>query len=317
MANMKTLIRIVFVIFIANGIYCLGEVCDNCCDCFKDKKEDEKKDEEKEDEENKDEENKDEEIEKYEEIKEEGDITAKSLVNIGWYESKKENLVLKIFKKKEDKAFTSTENGDKNSIKLKGKNNSKIAYLQKKGDPLNLEGKKYAFFEIKIKDENTVYLYCSDVESIFNGIFEDTTHVSISVIACDTEKVMDMSNMFCNCKNLTKLEFGEKFNTTNVKNMAFMFVNCSSLEKLDLKNFNTSNVTDMRYMFCGCSKFAKLNLENFDTTKVNNMELMFSGCSSLENLDISNFNTEKKPNVDNMFSGCEKLSAEIKLKFQM
>ena len=95
MANMKTLIRIVFVIFIANGIYCLGEVCDNCCDCFKDKKEDEKKDEEKEDEENKDEE-----IEKYEEIKEEGDITAKSLVNIGWYESKKENLVLKIFKKK-------------------------------------------------------------------------------------------------------------------------------------------------------------------------------------------------------------------------
>ena len=31
---MKTLIRIVFVIFIANVIDCLGEVCDNCCDCF-------------------------------------------------------------------------------------------------------------------------------------------------------------------------------------------------------------------------------------------------------------------------------------------
>ena len=276
MANMKTLIRIVFVIFIANGIYCLGEVCDNCCDCFKDKKEDEKKDEEKEDEENKDEE-----IEKYEEIKEEGDITAKSLVNIGWYESKKENLVLKIFKKKEDKAFTSTENGDKNSIKLKGKNNSKIAYLQKKGDPLNLEGKKYAFFEIKIKDENTVYLYCSDVESIFNGIFEDTTHVSISVIACDTEKVTDMSNMFCNCKNLTKLEFGEKFNTSNVKNMAFMFVNCSSLTKLDFKNFNTTNVEKMEYMFCGCSILKNLELgKDFNTTNVTTMSFMFCNCKS-------------------------------------
>ena len=38
MANMRMLIRIVFVIFIANGIDCLGGVCDNCCDCFKEKK---------------------------------------------------------------------------------------------------------------------------------------------------------------------------------------------------------------------------------------------------------------------------------------
>ena len=34
MANMKMLIRIVFVIFIANRIDCLGGVCDNWCDCF-------------------------------------------------------------------------------------------------------------------------------------------------------------------------------------------------------------------------------------------------------------------------------------------
>ena len=103
---MRTLIRMVFVIFIANGIDCLGGVCDNCCDCLKEKKEEEKKGEnndEKKDEENKDEKK----IMEYEEIKEEGDITAKSLVNIGWYESKKENLVLKIFKKKENKAFQS------------------------------------------------------------------------------------------------------------------------------------------------------------------------------------------------------------------
>ena len=315
---MRTLIKIVFVIFIAKGIDCLGCVCDDFCNCLKDKKEDEKKEEEKKDDKNNDEEiNKNEEIEKYEEIKEDENITAKSLVNNIWYESKKENLVLKIFKKKEDKAFTSTENGDKISIKLGKDNKPKIDYQNEAEDGPKLEYEKYAFCEIKTNTNKTVYLYCSDVESIFNGIFEDTTHVSISVIACDTEKVTDMSNMFCNCKNLTKLEFGEKFNTTNVKNMAFMFVNCGSLTKLDLKNFNTSNVTDMRYMFCGCSKFTKLNLENFDTTKVNNMELMFSGCSSLENLDISNFNTERKPNVDNMFSGCEKLSAEIKLKFQM
>ena len=47
MANMRMLIRIVFVIFIANGIDCLGGVCDNCCDnfcdCFKEKDEYEEK----------------------------------------------------------------------------------------------------------------------------------------------------------------------------------------------------------------------------------------------------------------------------------
>jgi len=49
---MRMLIRIVFVIFIANRIDCLGRVCDDCCDCLKDKDENEK-------------------IEEYEEIKEE------------------------------------------------------------------------------------------------------------------------------------------------------------------------------------------------------------------------------------------------------
>ena len=39
MANMKMLIRIVFVIFIAKGIDCLGCVCDDFCNCLKDKKE--------------------------------------------------------------------------------------------------------------------------------------------------------------------------------------------------------------------------------------------------------------------------------------
>ena len=70
MANMRTLIRIVFVIFIANEIDCLGGVCNDFCDCLKEKEEKEKKEEKKKDDKNNDEEiNKDEEIEKYEEIK--------------------------------------------------------------------------------------------------------------------------------------------------------------------------------------------------------------------------------------------------------
>ena len=75
---MGILIRIVFVIFIANGVDCLGSVCDNCCDCcdcfncFNKKK-------------------------------------AKSLVNEDWYDHK-EGLVLKIFKKEKTAIYNCSFN---------------------------------------------------------------------------------------------------------------------------------------------------------------------------------------------------------------
>ena len=263
------------MIFIANGIDCLGGICDNCCDCFncfKDKDENEK-------------------IEEYEEIKEDENIKVESLVNKGWYESKK-NLVLKIFKKKADIAFSSKGNGDKISIKLGKGNNPKIEYLNETGNEHKLEDKKYAFFEIKTQKGEMVYLYCSDVESsvgqnnVSMGIFDETKHVSISVIACDTEKVTDMSDMFFRCSGLTVLDL-EKFNTTNVKNMMLMFANCSNLTKLDLKNFNTTNVEKMEYMFYGCSNLKNLELgKDFNTTNVTTMSFMFCNCKNLTELEI-------------------------------
>ena len=296
---MKTLIRIVFVIFIANGIDCLGGVCDNCCDCFKGKKEEE-------------------EIKEYEEIKGNENITVKSLVNKDWYKAKEKNkennLVLKIFKKKDDNAFQSKKNGDKISIKFEEKDNTKIACQDGKKDELNLEGKKYTFFEIKTKDENTVYLYCSDVESIGNeynkdviyGIFAGTTHISISVIACDTEKVTNMKKMFAICNSLTELDL-KKFNTSNVTNMSGMFYWCNMLTKLDLNNFNTTKVTDMCFMFCGCSRLTKLDLSKFNTDNVTNMCYMFHSCSSLENLNLNNFNTKNVTDMSFMFYMCNSL----------
>ena len=294
---MRILIRIVFVIFIAKGIDCLGKVCDNCCDCFKEK-------------------DKNEEIKEYKEIKDEGNNIAKSLVNWFWFDDKEKNkendLVLKIFKKRDDDFFPSKDNGDKISIKFDEKdNNFKIKNQNEAKEPLNLKDKKYALFEIKIKGKN-VYLYCNDVESSRNagGIFQDTNYVSISVIACDTTSVKNIESMFSRCNSLTKLDL-KNFNTTNVTNMKGMFCGCSSLTEIDLKNFNTSNVTNMNAMFCGCSSLTKLNLNNFDTTNVTYMNRMFCKCSSLKNLKIgNNFNT--KPNVEYMFFNCNNLPEDIR-----
>ena len=317
---MKTLIRIVFVFFIANRIDCLGGVCDNCCDCLKEKKEEEKKGEnndEKKDEENKDEKK----IMEYEEIEEDEINTAISLVNDDWYKAKEKNKenkpILKIFKKKDDGVFPSKDNGDKISIKLDENKNPKIVYQKGAEDEPNLGGKKYAFFEIKTKEEKTVYLYCSDVETIdiYSGIFSDKDHKSISVIACDTEKITNMAFMFSCCSNLTELDL-KNFNTTNVRNMKCMFDLCSSLTELDLKNFNTTNVTNMGGMFSNCSSLKKLDLQNFNTTNVTVMKGMFYFCKSLENLKFGkNFNVTKGTDIRNMFDECNNLSADIKIKF--
>ena len=283
---MRILIRIVFVIFIANRIDCLGGVCDNCCDCFKEEiKEDEK-----------------------EEI-------AISLINTHWYNVKKNNLVLKIFVKEGNgNVFISTDNKYKISIKSDEEGNPKIAYQNEKKDKLKLGDQKYAFFEIKTKEEETIYLYCSDVESLGNniignnkGIFVDKDHESISVIACDTENITDMSCMFCGCNSLTELNL-EYFNTTKVTNMNNMFLNCSSLKELDLNNFDTTNVTDMYSMFSRCSSLENLDLNTFDTTNVTDMAYMFSECSNLKELDLKSFNTSNVSNMTNMFSRCSRLT---------
>ena len=251
---MRTLIRIVFVIFIANGIDRLEGVCDNCYNGFKEKDEDEEIN-------NNEEINKSEGISKSEEIKGNAKITAKSLVNDNWYNSKK-NLVLKLFKKKDDNVFPSKGNNDKILIKLEGKKNPKITEQNEDEDPLKLNGKKYALFEIITQKDKTVNLYCSDVESSKYdnevwGIFKGTDHKSISVKTCDTTEVTDMGYMFYKCSSLENLDI-KNFNTSNVTNMNSMFSECSSLENLDIKNFNTSNVTNMNSMFSECRNLKEL-----------------------------------------------------------
>ena len=298
MANMKTLIRIVLVIFIANWIDCLGGVCDNCCDlcdCFKEKDENE-------------------EIKEYEEIKDDTNNIAKSLVNWFWFDDKEKNkendLVLKIFKKEDDDFFPSKDNGDKISIKFDEKdNNFKIKNQNEAKEPLNLKDKKYALFEIKIKGKK-VYLYCNDVESSRNagGIFENMNYISISVIACDTTNVKNMKDMFHNCENLIELNI-KNFNTTNVMNMKSMFCGCKNLKKLNIENFNTTNVTNMGSMFYNCSSLKDLNIKNFDTTNVTDMEYMFYKCSMLKDLEFGvNFNTENVTDMNGMFGKCSNLT---------
>ena len=168
------------------------------------------------------------------------------------------------------------------------KDNSKIAHQDEAEDKLKLKDQKYALFKIKKQNEEMVYLYCSDVESCKNnGIFEGTDHISISIIACDTESVTDMGFMFSRCSRLEKINFGNKFNTENVKDMMHMFSSCSNLKELNLQKFDIKNVYKIEKMLYFCISLKKLTMSDSLYKKLlygidfgNNI---FKGCSEIKN----------------------------------
>ena len=123
----------------------------------------------------------------------------------------------------------------------------------------------------------------------------------------NTSNVTNMSQMFCGSvidgtpMNLTKITFGENFDTSKVTNMIYMFSYCNYLTSLDLSIFNTSNVTRMSNMFNNCYSLTELNLKKFDTKNVTEMSYMFNNCYSLTELDLTSFDTSSVTNYSNMF----------------
>ena len=120
----------------------------------------------------------------------------------------------------------------------------------------------------------------------------------------NTSKITRMSQMFCDCRNLTELDI-TCFDTSKVVRMWEMFQGCNRLASLSLSNFNTSQVTDMSQMFENCYHLSSLDLSNFNTSKVNSMDRMFNQCSRLETLDLTNFVVNST--TDMMFNNCQSL----------
>ena len=125
----------------------------------------------------------------------------------------------------------------------------------------------------------------------------------------DTNKVVDMSNMFRGCTNLKEVSLSH---TENVENMESMFFDCTNLKEVNLPH--TENVTNMRWMFGGCTKLKEVSLPH--TEKVENMESMFFDCKELEqnffSWDITNVNKKY-----DMFKGCAKMKQAKKNKINL
>ena len=283
--NMRLLLT--FVIFILGGFYTFGKenCCEQCCEYLKNcckKGKGEVKNENN--------------VEEEEEVPEEFYLRKteqddsekiKKLVNTNWYTYKGKNALFFLYEKINSAVNQNLNENDvikvkkeKNGFSIEGnfipeKDNNEqkwvlfeIIYKEKKEEGEGEENKE--------NEEETKYLYCSDIESFANfGIFESCKqYISISVIDCNTSKVTNMSSMF----------YG-----------------CSSLQQLDFKNFNTETVTRMSYIFQGCSSLTELDLSKFDTKNVTNISAMFDKCSSLHTVTFNNnLNEGIKQQLENL-----------------
>ena len=265
-------VKMFFLIFLMNVTSYLGRGECNCCECFENCWGDKKKVNNMVPEVNEMNVENEPEVNEMnvENEKENSEIKNKGprdFVNETWLKEKEkqENFVLRLFDKTEKDKYKSED------IEIELKEDEEKTVIENSDEvkkELKTDIGKWALFEIKTVDNETHYLYCSDIESkkvgySWEGIFETReVFLSISVLACDT---------------------------SNVKNMTHMFSYCYNLKTLDLSKFNTSSVTDMCYMFESCYKLQTLDLSSFDTSNVQRMFGMFSICPALQTLDLSNF----------------------------
>ena len=142
-----------------------------------------------------------------------------------------------------------------------------------------------------------------------SGLFKEFAVQEISLNGnLDTSKTVSMREMFCDCKQLKKVDV-EWLNTGNVTDMFSMFADCSLLTELDVRRFDTGKVENLRSMFFQCTALTKLDVSRFDTRSATTMYQMFVGCSSLTELNVSGFNTRNVTDMGFMFGSCPLLTS--------
>ena len=149
-------------------------------------------------------------------------------------------------------------------------------------------------------DKNTTVKKLLDARKSAASLFANYEGTSVDdfIKYNDTSNVINMNQMFSNCRNLTTIP---QLDTNNVTNMNGMFRSCNNLTTIP--SLNTSNVTNMGNMFNDCSKLT--TIPELDTSKVTDMGLMFNGCSNL--ITIPLLDTGNVTDMYSMFENCSSL----------
>ena len=133
-------------------------------------------------------------------------------------------------------------------------------------------------------------LYYSFNEPIVNGsyLFKDVKCFrTIDLSNMDGSKMIDASNMFEN-SNFEEIYFITEdgstnsvyFDTTKILNVSKIFLNCKNLKKIKLTpNFNVGK--NAKWMFKGCTNLEEVNTTLIISNEIEDIESMFEDCESL------------------------------------
>lgn len=153
--------------------------------------------------------------------------------------------------------------------------------------------------KVSDKYSNYKLAYCKDITNgkrssrvidVYKDILENSDiHYNEQITKCIIEDKIVPNSIkyyFENLYNCSEIIDLHNIDTSNIKDMSYMFSNCKNITKLDLSNFNTKNVTDMSCMFMCCENLELLNLRNFDTRKVKNFSGIFQLCLQLSTIYV-------------------------------
>lgn len=96
----------------------------------------------------------------------------------------------------------------------------------------------------------------------------------------------------------------DNFDTRNTTNMTNMFQNCKGLTRLDLSSFNTQNVTNINQCFVHCESLVELNI-TFSCINLSNIYQAFYHCYNLSGtIDLGHCNTPNNISLQAVFGNC-------------
>ena len=177
---------------------------------------------------------------------------AETLVNKNWLNEKKQNDFLLVSLNKTGDIYENTEKKIKIEIEEKVKIKTikgewgkefkqefkkNILKYREENKELQINLQKYALFEINIIKNiqvETIYLYCSDIESTTNnGMFENCNSInSVSVVIGDGKNIKNISKMFYNCNNLNSVFFEYLLVDIDNLNCSQIFEECKDLSNI-------------------------------------------------------------------------------------
>ena len=162
---------------------------------------------------------------------------------------------------------------------------------------------------VKNNDKNFILFIDEKEEKLKEIIKVKEKEQRLKIKLIKINEPTDLSEMFCKCDCLSKINKINKWENSNVESIRGMFNGCRALEELpDISELVTNKITDLSSMFEECEIITDIpGISNWDVENVKSLENIFSGCKYLESLDLSKWKPNKLETIESMFQNCNNL----------